>query len=120
MTTQTVTIFTPADISGEPINGGYPVQSYSKKVLNNVRYRFSEGVSTSISGGAVTDSLFVTVYDTAGYGSEWIVKKGDTLIVLGEYAGDTPPTDNSYFRANLVDVRYDHDGSIHNIRVSAR
>lgn len=120
MTTQTVTLFTPNDISGTPINGGYPVQTYSKTVLHNVRYRFSEGVSTSISGGAVTDSLFITIYDTAGYGAEWTVKKGETLIVLGEYAETTPPADNSYYRANLVDVRYNPDGSIHNIRMSAK
>ena len=107
LTTQTVTIFTPVIETGTPINGAYS-QSWVKTVLNGVKYTINED-----------KALHIAVYDVATFPD---VMTGKSIVVLGNYTGNTPPyegTDTQYYLINQVNYRYADNGQLHNIGVDA-
>ena len=120
---QTVTIFTPTITeSKKPVNGGNE-RTYTKTVLNNVRYTLRGGISTSPAVNASNDGFYVVIYDCAGYKTNWDVIAGETLIIPDNYTGITPPTEGSgtqYYRVTNISERKTPDGVIHNIGISAQ
>ena len=114
--TQTVTLLTPTAATGAPTNGGY-AKTYTKKVIPNARYGFQRTVSPE---KRESNDLYVVIYDTTGFKSAWDIVEGETLIVLGDHNSTTPPENSKYYKVNAVSVRYNPDGSVHNVRVTAR
>ena len=122
MRMQTVTIFTPAAVSGKPTNGGN-ARTYTKSIVKNVRYTLRGGISTSHAVNSTNDGFYVVFYDLSGYTSTWNIIVGETLIIPNAYVGNTPPTEGSdtqFYRVTNVSERRTPDGVLHNIGVTAR
>lgn len=123
MRMQTVTIFTPTITeSAKPVNGGN-ARTYTKTVLNNVRYTLRGGISTSANVNATNDGFYVVIYDCTGYKTHWNVIAGESLIIPDNYTGNTPPSEGSgtqYYRVTNISERKTPDGMLHNIGISAQ